>query len=247
MTLPDKAKRALDRARSIPMSYVVRELRAPDGRVVVLLGEAHMKLSHAAEVGREVVDAFELRGVETFQRKKVVWGTALGIVIGWPRLILRALSFGLIKGSTITDALQLPHGYTVQIEKSRKPTPLGLHVASVYMTLFFSVTFAAVLVPLLAPVLPALAAAIALAAVAFQAHLVMLVPAILFRKHSWCWVLHPFLGILTIRDHLMVDGTVEMLADHKQCTSAVVVMGRAHIAGVERILSEAHGFTPAAD
>jgi hypothetical protein len=35
-------------------------LRAPDGRLLAILGEAHLKLSKAAVIGRGVV---ELRGV----------------------------------------------------------------------------------------------------------------------------------------------------------------------------------------
>lgn len=243
VSLPDRARRALERARAIPVSYVVRELRAPDGRLVVILGEAHMKLAHAAEVGKEVVSAFELRGVETFQRKNVFGGTVLGAVIGWPRIVLRVLSLGAIKGSTITEALTLPDGYTVQIERSRKPTPFGLHVASVYLSSFFIVAFLAMLAPLYAPLLPVFAGIVLAVAFMFQLHLLMLVPAILLRRHTWCWVLHPFLGILTLRDHLMVDGTVMMMADHPRIANAVLVMGRAHVAGVERILVEAHGYT----
>ncbi len=240
--LPDKARRALEKARSEPLSYVVRVVRSRDGRLVAILGEAHMKLEKASEIGKEVVGSFELRGVETFQRKQVALGRLLGVIIQAPRTVLRVLSFGAVKGSTITDAKQLPSGYTVELERAKR-MPLGLHVASIYMTGYFVVSTLAVVAPLLAGIAPVLAAAIMFVAVLFQLHLVMLVPAFLFRRHTWSWVLHPFLGILTPRDHLMAAGTVGMLADHRSIEAAVVVMGRAHVPGYERLLVEQHGFT----
>src|SRR5581483_4415688 len=99
-----------------------------------------MKLAEAAEIGRAVVEAFELRGDETFQRKKVFLGRALGVLITGPRLLLRVVSLGAVKGSTITDAKQLPSGYTVELERT-KHVPFGLHVTSLYMTALFSVFF----------------------------------------------------------------------------------------------------------
>lgn len=239
-SLPDRAREALDRARAKPVSYVVRVLRAPSGRLVAVLGEAHMKLAEAAALGRDVVSAFELRGVETFQRKRVFLGRLLGVLIQGPRTLLRLASFGAVKGSTITDAKQLPSGFTVELERS-KHVPFGLHVASAYLTAFFLVAFLAILSPLYAPVLPWLAAAVVVVALAFEAHMVLLVPAILLRRHRWCWLVHPLLGILVLRDELMAEGTVEMLADHRG-EHAVVVMGRAHVAGFVRLLVERHGF-----
>jgi len=244
--LPEGARRALERARAEPLSYAVRILRAPDGRLVVVLGEAHLKLAKAAEIGKDVVSQFELRGVETFQRKRVIGGRALGVVITAPRTLLRALSFGAIKGSTITEAKQLPSGHTVELERA-KHVPLGLHVASLYMTAFFVVALLAWSTPLLVVIAPALAAVITLLAFAFQVHMLALIVGILFRRHSWSWMLHPFLGILSLRDELMAEGTVRMLEDHPTIEAAVVVMGRAHVDGYARILVERYGFTRALD
>ena len=239
--LPENARRALGRAHAEPISYAVRLVRAPGGQIVAILGEAHLKLAKASEIGKGVVSAFELRGVETFQRKQITWGRALGVVISGPRLLLRALSFGAIKDSTITDAKQLPSGYTVELERA-KTMPFGLHVASVYMTSFFVVSFLALLAPLFAPFVPAFSAAVLLVAFGFQVHLLALIPGIIFRRYSWCWVIHPFLGILTLRDGLMSEGTVRMLADHPSMRHAVVVMGRAHVRGYEALLVDGHGF-----
>jgi len=240
--LPDRAREALERARKKSLSYVVRLVRAPDGRTVAVLGEAHLKLAEAAEIGRAVVEAFELRGVETFQRKQVFLGRTLGVLINGPRLLLRAVTFGAIKGSTITEAKQLPSGYTVELERTKR-VPFGLHVASLYMTAFFIVSFLGLLLPLIAPISPALAAIITAALLAFQAHMILLVPAILLRRFSWSWMIHPFIGILTLRDELMAAGTVQMLADHRREKAAVVVMGRAHVQGYTRLLVEKYGFT----
>ncbi len=54
--------------------------------------------------------------------------------------------------------------------------------------------------------------------------------------------MHPFLGILTPRDELMAAGTLRMLDEHRACNAAVVVMGRAHLPGYERLLVERYGF-----
>ena len=239
--LPDKARRALERAHEERLSYAVRLVRAPDGRLVAILGETHLKLAKASAIGKDVVSAFELRGVETFQRKQITWGKALAFVIHAPRVLVRALSFGAIKDSTITDAKQLPSGYTVEIERAKR-MPFGLHVASVYMVLYFTVSFFAVLAPLIATIAPALAAVILAVASLFQLHLFALVPGFFFRRWSGSWIIHPFLGILTLRDELMVAGTVRMLDDHRSIPEAVVVMGRAHVRGFEALLVERHGY-----
>lgn len=201
-----------------------------------------MKLAEAAAIGRGVVEAFELRGVETFQRKRVFLGRALGVLIQAPRALLRVVTFGSVKGSTITDAKQLPSGYTVELERT-KHVPFGLHVTSAYMTAFFTVAFLALLLPILAVVAPGIAAVLVTVLFAFELHMALLVPAVLLRRFTWSWVIHPFVGILTLRDHLMAAGTVEMLADHPKEPCAVVVMGRAHVSGVARLLVERHGFT----
>jgi hypothetical protein len=240
--LPERAKKALERAAAEKLSYTVRFLRTPDGRILAILGEAHLKLGKAAEIGRGVVSSFELRGVETFQRKKIFLGRALGVLINVPRILLRIASLGSIKGSTITEAKQLPSGYTVELERTNH-VPFGLHVTSAYMTAFFTVTFLGVLSPLLALISPGLAAFVAVLAVCFQAHALLLVPAILLRRYSWSWVVHPFLGILTLRDRLMAEGTVRMFTDHPH-RLAVVVMGRAHCSGYARILVDEYGYVP---
>jgi hypothetical protein len=239
--LPENARRALDRAREKKLSYAVRLVQAPDGRLVAILGEAHLKLRAASEIGKDVVGSFELRGVETFQRKQVFLGRTLGVVIQAPRTLLRWLSLGAIKGSTITDAKQLPSGHTVELERAKK-MPFALHIASVYMSAFFIVSFLALLVPLLWSWAPVLAGAIMTLALLFQIHLLALVPGILVRRFSWSFLVHPFLGILTPRDILMAAGTVTMLNDHPSAKEAVVVMGRAHVQGYERILVERYGF-----
>ena len=237
MDLPERARAALERARKKKLSYAVRIVHAPDGRPVAILGEAHMKLAEAAEIGRAVVEAFELRGVETFQRKRVFLGRTLGVLITGPRLLLRLVTFGAIRGSTITDAKQLPSGFTVELERTKR-VPFGLHVTSAYMTAFFIAAFLGLALPLIAPIAPAFAAMLVVVLALFQAHM----PAIVLRRHSWSWMIHPLIGILTLRDELMAAGTVEMLADHPRETAAVIVMGRAHVQGVTRLLATRHGF-----
>jgi hypothetical protein len=168
-------------------------------------------------------------------------GRALGVLIHGPRVLLRLLSFGAIKGSTITEAKQLPSGYTVELERTKR-VPFGLHVTSAYMTVFFTFVFLGLFLPLIAPIAPPVAAIIAMVLFAIQAHMVLLVPAIILRRYTWSWMIHPLIGILTLRDELMAKGTIEMLDDHKREKHAVVVMGRAHVQGFTRLLVE-RGFT----
>src|SRR5437868_7142481 len=95
-------------------------------RLLVVLGEAHVKLAAASLLGAELVGHFELRGVETFQRRRVIAGNALWVFIHVPRLVLRALTFGVVKGSTITVAKALKTGTTVELENAKK-MPIALH------------------------------------------------------------------------------------------------------------------------
>jgi hypothetical protein len=248
-TLTAEARAALARARALPLSYGVRMYACPGEarRLLVVLGEAHMKLGPAAALGQQIVAQFELRGVETFQRDKVLAGGLLWVFIHVPRLALRALSFGLVKGSTITCARQLPSGATVELERT-KAIPMGLHAASIYLALFFFVAFshlaltaALILWPDLGDVLAGLFTWLTLAVVALEVHLLALIPAFALRRRSWSWLIHPAVGLVTTRDMLMAEGTVRMLEDHA-APAAVVVMGRAHLPGFERELVEKHGF-----
>jgi hypothetical protein len=216
---------AIEQARKSPLSYGVRILQAPDGRKLVILGETHLKLPRASRIGKTVVKAFALRGVETFPRRRVLGGQLLKLVIEVPRLLLRVLSLGYIKGSTIVDALP-----AFPLESVSR-VPLGLHVASIYLSAFFIVSFAA---PFWPPLLPV--------AILFQWHLLALIPALLLRRWRWSWILHPMIAILTLRNSMMAEGTVKMLAQHSE-DPALVIMGRAHLPGYERELIERYSFT----
>jgi hypothetical protein len=70
----------------------------------------------------------------------------------------------------------------------------------------------------------------------------LLLPAYVFRRHAWAWLIHPGIALVTVRDSLMAAGTVRMLREHLEASSAIVVMGRAHVAGYERELVERHAF-----
>lgn len=238
--LSSEAKAALAKAEAMPLSYGVRYYALPGAtpRLLVVLGEAHMKLGPAYDVGRQVVASFPLRGVETAQMKRIFIGSALRAVIYAPRIALRVLTFGAVKGSTILEAKQLPDGHTVEIEKG-EPIPLGLHVASVYITAFFSFAFLHLFLVTIGRPIDAVTWIMFL----FNAHfLFFLPPALVFRRKEWSWMVHPFIGILTLRDTIMAKGTVRMLGDHPEDQTAVVVMGRAHLPGFERELVDKHGF-----
>ncbi len=241
--LTPEALAAVERARDTPMSYDVRALRAPDGRLIVILGEAHLKFAHAAALGREVVDLFSLRGVETFQTRRVLAGRALWVLIHLPRVLLRVLTLGLLKGSTITDAKALRHGHTFELETVSR-VPLALHVGALYLAALFAVFWSLLLVTILG-LHGSLVAWLMWVNYAFQLHLLAVIPAVLLRRFRFSWMLHPAVAILTVRDAVMAEGTVAMLSEHPDAPCAVVVMGRAHCSGYERDLIERFGFARA--
>ena len=238
--LPAGAAAALAEALSRPLSYTARCVLTPlpDRRLVVILGEAHVKLGQASALGKTLVNCFELRGVETFQRRQIAAGRWLGFLIHAPRVLLRALSFGLVKDSTIVDAKAIKTGATVELERA-SAVPLPLHVASVYLAALFSLLYPVWLLQLAGVGLPGWLLTLALA---FQLHCYLLLPAYVFRYRPWAWLIHPAIALVTVRDTLMAAGTVRMLREHLATSSAIVVMGRAHVAGYERELLERHGF-----
>lgn len=237
--LPPAALRALARARAKPLSYVVRVLVSPGPRprAVVVLGEAHVKLQTASQIGREVVQAFALRGVESFPVDRVALGRLLWVFVHGPRLLLRALTLGAVKGSTITEAKALTSGHTVKLEGIGR-IPFALHVGSVYLSAFFAAFTALAVCQSLGVGFWWLTTIVLL----MELHMLLVVPAWLLRRKPWAWVVHPFLAILGTRDRLMASGTLAMLETHREIDAAVVVMGRAHVAGYAGLLVDEHGF-----
>ncbi len=241
--LPLGARSALERAANRRVSYAVRYLLtpAPEHRVVVILGEAHVKLGWASALGKELLSCFELRGVETFQRRRVAAGQWLGFLIHAPRTLLRVLSFGLVKDSTIVDAKAITTGVTEELERA-SAVPLALHMAAVYLAVLFSVLYPTVALQLLGVRLPGWWLGLS---EAFALHCYALLPAYLVRRKPWAWLIHPVIAILTVRDAMMAEGTVQMLRKHPGARAAIVVMGRAHLAGYVRELRERHAFVSA--
>jgi len=119
--------------------------------------------------------------------------------------------------------------------------PLALHAGSLYLIGLFTVSYATILLNAAGIVVPSLRAV----ANAFQYDLLAFAPAYLLRDKPWAWMVHPGVSILTARDTLLAEGTVRMLREHPEPDAAVVVMGRAHVAGYERELVERHGFVRA--
>jgi hypothetical protein len=238
--LPVGARAALADALSQPLSYTARCVLTPlpERRAVVILGEAHVKLGRASALGKALVNCFELRGIETFQRRQIAAGRWLGFLIHAPRALLRALSFGWVKDSTIVDAKAITSGATVELERASS-VPLALHVASVYLAALFSVLYPLLLLQLAGIGVPRWLSTLG---VAFQFHTYLLLPAYVLRRSPWAWLIHPGIALVTVRDALMAAGTVRMMREHPEASSAIVVMGRAHVAGYERELLEQYGF-----
>lgn len=235
----DEQRRVLDEARAASINYGVDLVRSPAGRTVVVLGEIHLKPRRAAALGERIVNAFPLRGVESFQADQVLMGRiSIGLVHAWYMLI-RVVTLGLLKGSTITYARSRKTGRTVLLERTDH-VPLALHAASVHLALIFGTFLAMLVSAVIGVTLPFVVTLLLL----LEAHIVLALPlAILLRKRKWGWVVLPIMGILTARDELMAWGTVKMLENGSGEDPALVIMGRAHMRGFVRELVTKYGFT----
>ncbi len=243
--LSPEARAAVERARAQPLSYRIRILGSPDEprRLLVVVGEAHVKLAHASALGKELVDAFELRGVETFPTERVVAGRALKLLVDAPRRLIRWLSFGLVKDSTIGDARAATRGRTFLLESVSR-IPLSLHFASVYFALFFPVMYSLLLIlPLQAWVPYSFVDRVVLFGFVFACHLPLILLAFWLRRFRGSWIIHPGIAILTARNAMMAEGTMSMLRQHPLPPAALVIMGRGHLRGYERELMEKYGYT----
>lgn len=228
-TLGDGSRAALREADERPLSYRLRFLLDSEGkRLLVVVGEAHVKLGAAHALGRRIVSSFELRGVESFPAT-VFGGRVLKGMIHGPRWLLTKLSLGFVHGSTITTALELDEGQTVRLERD-DDVPRPLHVASVYLIGFHIALVLGILLPLVGT-----NAWLALLWVPFgllQMHFMLtIVPAVLLRTQPWSHWINPVVAILGLRDATMARGTLAMLAEHTEPDCVVVLMGRAHLAG----------------
>jgi hypothetical protein len=227
----------LGAASRLPLHTVV-ELRSSDGRQVFLLGETHLKTRRAAGICRQAVQGFSLRGVERLQRDQVFAGRFLGAFLEKARGALQLLGGGQLAGSTIEVALDLPEGVTVELEQTER-VPLGLHVGTGYLALHAGLVLPALLLLPWWGTVPALRP-LRMTVRLLGLHLYALPVAYVFREHPWAAAIQPLLTILTVRDDLLADGILRMLATHP-VEPAVAVMGRAHVRGVVDRLLE-HGF-----
>jgi hypothetical protein len=239
-SLPPHIRALLAEARRANINYGVRLLRSPEGRIVVVLGEIHVKPRGAAALGKRIVDAFTLRGVETFQAKQVFAGRYAIALVHALYVVMRTLSLGLLQGSTITYARSATSGKTVEIERS-DVVPLGLHAGALHLAVIFTMFFIALVLNVFNMWFPFFITALAV----LELHLVIALPiALALREKKWHWVIVPLVAILTVRDELMAWGTVRMLDDNPGKEPALCIMGRAHLRGYERELTTKYGFTP---
>lgn len=218
--------------------HVVVELESPEGREVFVLGESHVKTRRAAEICRQAIGAFPLRGVERLQRDDVFAGSLLGATLERSRGALQVLSGGRLAGSTIEVALELPEGQTVELEQTER-VPLGLDVGAGYLAVYTTLVLPALLLMPFWGSIPSLRP-LRVAIKLLGLHLYALPLAYVLRDRPWAWAIQPLITILTVRDELLVDGIRRMLATHP-AAPAVVIVGRAHVPGVvDRLLD--HGF-----
>jgi len=221
----------------LPLHTVV-ELATPDGRSVYILGESHVKTREAADLCRQAVGAFQLRGVERLQREDVFAGVLLGGVLERARDALERLSGGQLAGSTIEVALEMSEGETVELERTER-VPRSLDVGTGYLAVYTTFVLPALLTMPLWGTIPSLRALRVISRL-LGLHLYALPLAYVLRERPWAWVIQPLITILTVRDDLLADGIRRMLETHLE-GPALVIVGRAHVHGVVERLVE-HGF-----
>jgi hypothetical protein len=240
-----KQNRALTEAiRS--SSFVVRCYFAParPERILVVLGEGHFKCRAADELGKRVVDAFVLRGVEGVDCERLSAGVALKGLLRTVEVVVRGATFGLLKGSTIRAAWRAKTGVTFMLERLPDP-PFCLHYLSIYLVTAFAVALGLLAMFIIDFTLPGLTLqlgairhALIWATMGFDVHLVLAPVAWGLRKHAWSCLIHPIVALVATRDQVMAKGTVAMLASHSGAASALVIMGRVHVPGYGRFLEE---------
>lgn len=219
----------------LPLHAVV-ELRAPDGRGVFVLGESHVKTRRAAELCRQAIERFSLRGVERLQRESVFAGALLGAFFERARGAVQLLSGGRLTGSTIEVALELPGGKTVELEQTER-VPVSLNVGAGYLGVYTTLVLPTLLLMPLWGSIPALRS-LRVAVKLLGLHLYALPLAYVLRDRPWAWAIQPLITILTVRDDLLAEGILRMLATHP-AAPAVVIVGRAHVRGVvDRLLDQ---------
>ena len=93
--------------------------QSPSGKLVVSLGEVHLKLKKAKLLGKTAVDAFDLRGVEGMRfwhpSPSTTLAKCFGFLLVFPQFLIRRLTANQVKGSTILDAWAATHGETVAL------------------------------------------------------------------------------------------------------------------------------------
>ena len=223
--------------------HTVVELESPDGRAVFILGESHVKTRDAAELCRQAVHLFSLRGVERLQRDDVFAGALLGGTFEKARGALERLTGGQLAGSTIEVALEMSEGDTVELERTEH-VPRSLNVGTGYLAVYTTFVLPALVTMPLWGSIPSLRS-LRVAARLFGLHLYALPLAYALRDRPWAWAIQPLLTILTVRDELLADGIRRMLETHSQ-EPAIVIVGRAHVPGVVERLVE-HGFRRSAE
>lgn len=203
----------------------------PVERLLVVLGEVHVKPRGDSEIGKQVIGEFWLRGVEGFQRDRMFLGRLLGFVLEIPRWLVCKLSLDWIRGSTITDAHALTWGSTVRLERARK-IGVGLQLAGLYLIVLHLLLFWSMFAILFEHWLaPSVATAVRYFTGFVYLHSFALVPAFIWRKRRWSVLMNPLVAIVTVRDRFLADGTQAMLAEAPEPTAALVIMGLGHLSG----------------
>jgi len=215
--------------------------QSPSGKIVVTLGEVHLKLKRAKLLGKSAVDAFELRAVEGMRfwqpSLSTTFAKCLGFLLVFPQLLIRKLTANQVKGSTILDAWAATHGKTEALEKGFKP---GIRTwwALIGLTSFAPAMSLGIWLLIHYP----MPYWFEMGVLGYEIYFVAgLIPSLLLRHHSWAILIHPLAGLIYERDRYMGEQMVKVLEESNE-QAALAIMGRAHLKGFGLVL-QSHGFT----
>lgn len=244
--ITNEALTALQDAREHFEFRLLSKTIAGRPRLVILAGETHVKSQEASGVGLELLNHFALRGLEGANVKDNLAAKILGVYL----TVINSFSIRALgrAGSTIHDArdvqatsgaksvnVHLEKGHRSSLREKLSMTQLILALSS--PVLVFAGDFlgkgSAMDLAISAFVLTHAGYAIAQIALAEK-----------YSERPWFSRLFPLHnGLLDERNETMVTQIEKALIDHPEYDHMLVLVGSAHVHGLEKLLIERYGFS----
>ena len=210
-------------------------------RLVVLLGESHYKDGRNAEIGRDVLKHFPVRGIEGYDPSLTLGGR----LFAWVARPLMRLAAFRSEGSTTQETVAQDDMVAVfHLEKNHKP---GL--AERVETLIVPTSILSLLLYVVPCMLPksSFAHMIRIAALCGALSLVYFAvgTALSDRFQHRRWFRRLFgltLGLVSGRDKTMAGNIDEIMREYPDVENILNIVGKYHVPGMKRLLLDAYGY-----